>query len=91
MYPQKVHLEAVNYNHQTSGMAGPWGQHSSYDMPDSSHDDSREYEGKAELGDALVCNRTAGCTKSAGHQGFCSGHKGFRRRFFEDATALASG
>lgn len=26
------------------------------------------------------CNRTHGCTKAAGHQGFCSGHKGFRRR-----------
>ncbi|KAK9835818.1 hypothetical protein WJX74_008627 [Apatococcus lobatus] len=26
------------------------------------------------------CNRTYGCTKATGHQGFCSGHKGFRRR-----------
>ncbi|KAI3428154.1 hypothetical protein D9Q98_006538 [Chlorella vulgaris] len=27
-----------------------------------------------------VCRRTTTCTKSAGHQGFCSGHKGFKRR-----------
>ncbi|KAL6774554.1 hypothetical protein ACKKBG_A25450 [Auxenochlorella protothecoides x Auxenochlorella symbiontica] len=26
------------------------------------------------------CTRTSGCVKHAGHQGFCSGHKGFRRR-----------
>ena len=31
-------------------------------------------------GSAMACHRTAHCTKSAGHQGFCSGHKGFRRR-----------
>lgn len=28
----------------------------------------------------MVCNRTNGCTKAAGHQGFCSGHKGFKKR-----------
>lgn len=28
----------------------------------------------------VACRRTSGCTKAAGHQGFCSGHKGFRRR-----------
>lgn len=28
----------------------------------------------------MVCQRTGGCTKQAGHQGFCSGHKGFKRR-----------
>ena len=31
-------------------------------------------------GELLVCARTPGCTKPAGHQGFCSGHKGFKRR-----------
>lgn len=29
---------------------------------------------------AIPCNRTGGCIKAAGHQGFCSGHKGFKRR-----------
>ncbi|EFN57994.1 hypothetical protein CHLNCDRAFT_142158 [Chlorella variabilis] len=29
---------------------------------------------------ASVCRRTTTCTKAAGHQGFCSGHKGFKRR-----------
>ena len=28
----------------------------------------------------LVCPRTPGCTKSAGHRGFCIGHKDFTRR-----------
>ena len=28
----------------------------------------------------LLCQRTSGCTKPAGHQGFCAGHKGFKRR-----------
>lgn len=28
----------------------------------------------------VTCTRTAGCTKAAGHQGFCSGHKGFAKR-----------
>ncbi len=27
-----------------------------------------------------ACHRTAGCNKAAGHQGFCAGHGGFRRR-----------
>lgn len=36
---------------------------------------------------AMVCNRTGGCTKAAGHQGFCSGHKGFKRR---DGTPTAA-
>lgn len=31
-------------------------------------------------GAVLVCTRTSGCTKQAGHQGFCSGHKGFKRK-----------
>jgi hypothetical protein len=26
------------------------------------------------------CNRTSGCTKEFGHQGFCSGHRGFKRK-----------
>jgi len=29
---------------------------------------------------AMSCKRTHGCTKHAGHQGFCSGHKGFKKR-----------
>ena len=49
-------------------------------------------EDEAQFGSALVCTRTPGCAKSAGHQGFCSGHKGFRRRFFqENAPAHADG
>lgn len=35
-------------------------------------------------GSVLVCTRTSGCTKQAGHQGFCSGHKGFNKRKGED-------
>jgi len=35
--------------------------------------------GKLHFG-AVACNRTKGCIKAAGHQGFCSGHKGFKRR-----------
>lgn len=42
----------------------------------------------AELGDNgalhsggfLVCPRTAGCTRPAGHQGWCLGHKGYKKR-----------
>lgn len=34
----------------------------------------------ASAGGAMVCHRTGGCTKAAGHQGFCSGHKGFKRK-----------
>jgi len=37
---------------------------------------------------AMSCQRTGGCTKTAGHQGFCSGHKGFKRR---DGGASLSG
>ncbi|WPT16178.1 hypothetical protein PSENEW3_00004185 [Picochlorum sp. SENEW3] len=29
------------------------------------------------------CNRTHGCTKAFGHQGFCSGHRGFKRKDFD--------
>ncbi len=28
----------------------------------------------------LLCPRTPGCNRPAGHQGWCSGHKGFKRR-----------
>ena len=35
-----------------------------------------------------VCRRTGTCTKPAGHQGFCSGHKGFKRR--ESPTASSA-
>eukprot|EP00877_Chromochloris_zofingiensis_P012965 jgi/Chrzof1/7922/Cz02g41120.t1 len=28
----------------------------------------------------LLCPRTAGCTRPAGHQGWCLGHKGFKKR-----------
>jgi hypothetical protein len=34
----------------------------------------------ASVRSSMVCRRTNGCTKAAGHQGFCSGHKGFRKR-----------
>ncbi len=37
-----------------------------------------------------TCHRTAGCNKAAGHQGFCAGHGGFRRRE-GDALAGAAG
>ena len=94
---QKVHLEPMNYNHQPPGVM-LHSPHNSYAIRSGSRADSQEYrEGKAEagagveVGDAMVCSRTAGCAKAAGHQGFCSGHKGFRRRFFEDTTAQASG
>ena len=92
---QKILLESMNYNQQQSG-GMLHSRHNSYGVPSGSQADSQEYrEGKAEVGtgvgDVMVCSRTAGCAKAAGHQGFCSGHKGFRRRFFEDAAAQASG
>ena len=30
--------------------------------------------------DTLLCQRTQGCMKAANHTGFCSGHKGFKRK-----------
>lgn len=39
-------------------------------------------------GGSAVCRRTTTCTKPAGHQGFCSGHKGFKRR--ESPTASSA-
>ena len=39
-------------------------------------------------GGSSVCRRTTTCTKPAGHQGFCSGHKGFKRR--ESPTASSA-
>jgi hypothetical protein len=33
------------------------------------------------------CNRTMGCTKVYGHQGFCSGHQGFKRKESETPTS----
>ncbi|KAK2079427.1 hypothetical protein QBZ16_003119 [Prototheca wickerhamii] len=51
----------------------------------SSEDDSaRGWRSRCER-----CVRTAGCIKPAGHQGFCSGHKGFRRRNAEACAAPA--
>lgn len=38
-------------------------------------------------GGAMVCRRTTTCTKAAGHQGFCSGHKGFKRRESPSASS----
>ena len=55
----------------TGAVAGPM---SSMEMDPSSYDGAPLGPG------AMVCNRTGGCTKAAGHQGFCSGHKGFKRR-----------
>lgn len=84
---QRVHLESIKYNHEA---AGTLKRHSRQTIAAHSHDDDGDEfdddddEEKAEYGTVLVCNRTSGCAKSAGHQGFCSGHKGFRRRFFED-------
>jgi hypothetical protein len=40
---------------------------------------------------ATACNRTNGCIKAAGHQGFCSGHKGFKRREGTPTGAAGSG
>lgn len=42
-------------------------------------------------GGAMVCHRTGGCTKAAGHQGFCSGHKGFKKREGGTPTAVGAG
>lgn len=44
----------------------------------------------ASMRSSMVCRRTNGCTKAAGHQGFCSGHKGFRKRH-GDASDLVHG
>lgn len=38
-----------------------------------------------------VCSKTATCTKPAGHQGFCSGHKGFKRRESPTASCALGG
>ena len=38
----------------------------------------------------MVCRRTGGCTKAAGHQGFCSGHKGFKKRDGTPADNIGS-
>ena len=37
--------------------------------------------------DALLCQRTQGCMKIANHTGFCSGHKGFKRKMPEGGSA----
>lgn len=94
---QKVHLESMNYKQQASGVL-LHSRHNSYGIPrgGGSAAESQEYredkaQGEVGVGDVMVCSRTQGCAKAAGHQGFCSGHKGFRRRFFEDAAAQASG
>jgi hypothetical protein len=31
-------------------------------------------------GGVLLCPRTPGCTRPAGHQGWCLGHKGYKKR-----------
>lgn len=92
---QKVHLQSMNYNLQPPGVM-LHSPHNSYAVPSGSRADSQEFrEGKAEaqsgveVGEVMVCSRTAGCAKAAGHQGFCSGHKGFRRRW-DDAALHAS-
>ena len=36
--------------------------------------------GTLHQGGFLVCPRTPGCTRPAGHQGWCLGHKGFKKR-----------
>ncbi|KAL0049880.1 hypothetical protein WJX82_011620 [Trebouxia sp. C0006] len=82
--PVKVHLESIKYNHRA---ADSMARRSAFRQ---GHEDADEFDDdKAEFGSVLVCTRTSGCAKSAGHQGFCSGHKGFRRRFFEDMPAHA--
>jgi hypothetical protein len=43
------------------------------DAPDGSAD-------AAAGGSVLQCPRTAGCTRPAGHQGWCLGHKGYKKR-----------
>lgn len=39
----------------------------------------------------LLCTRTQGCHKPAGHQGWCSGHKGYKRRATVGATKSEPG
>jgi hypothetical protein len=34
----------------------------------------------AHSGGVLLCPRTPGCTRPAGHQGWCLGHKGYKKR-----------
>jgi hypothetical protein len=36
--------------------------------------------GTLHAGGLLLCPRTAGCTRPAGHQGWCLGHKGYKKR-----------
>eukprot|EP00878_Enallax_costatus_P015269 GHUV01015987.1.p1 GENE.GHUV01015987.1~~GHUV01015987.1.p1 ORF type:complete len:577 (+),score=197.40 GHUV01015987.1:393-2123(+) len=36
--------------------------------------------GALHMGGFLVCPRTPGCTRPAGHQGWCLGHKGYKKR-----------
>ncbi|KAL0034314.1 hypothetical protein WJX77_008756 [Trebouxia sp. C0004] len=82
--PVKVHLESIKYNH---GAADGMARHTAFRQ---AHEDADGFDDdKAQFGSVLLCTRTSGCAKSAGHQGFCSGHKGFRRRFFEDMPTHA--
>eukprot|EP00879_Flechtneria_rotunda_P003355 GHRR01003582.1.p1 GENE.GHRR01003582.1~~GHRR01003582.1.p1 ORF type:complete len:520 (+),score=248.42 GHRR01003582.1:494-2053(+) len=37
-------------------------------------------DGTLHAGGFLLCPRTPGCTRPAGHQGWCLGHKGYRKR-----------
>jgi hypothetical protein len=36
--------------------------------------------GALHAGGFLLCPRTVGCTRPAGHQGWCLGHKGYKKR-----------
>ena len=65
---------ACDGGYTTIGTGTVVGPQSSMEMDPSSYDGAPLGPG------AMVCNRTGGCTKAAGHQGFCSGHKGFKRR-----------
>jgi hypothetical protein len=57
-----------------------------------SRDSSRGGTPRSGANGAMLCQRTTTCTKAAGHQGFCSGHKGFKRRESPTgAAALARG
>ena len=73
---------------QANGSGGPPGWTGPGEAAASGHQQlGQQLPGQPQLGQGLSlqacgapCNRTHGCTKATGHQGFCSGHKGFRRR-----------
>lgn len=51
--------------------------------------DSSENDTICEI-EGVRCHRTSGCTKPAGHQGFCAGHKGFKKRDGSQASTPTS-